>query len=263
MRAACSRRCLPGFAVRARGVFLMAVTYELPGRTAVVAGGAGGVGRAVAHRLPGSGARVWVWDLVPLELPGMTALTVDVTRPDQIDAALSQVLARDGRVDILVNTVGHLGGHVPFWELDADEARRVVELNLLSVMDVTRQLLPHMRRGGWGRVVLLGSLAGKEGLPNLAVYSAASAGVIAFTKALGKELAETPIRVNCVTPGPLDTEMIRRLGPAVVDQMVGKSPMHRLGSAEEIAELVAWLCSDACSFSTGAVFDASGGRAGY
>ena len=232
-------------------------------RTAVVVGGAGGIGRAVAHRLQSTGARVWIWDLSPIELPGVTTLAVDVTRPDQIEAALTQALTRDGRLDILVNTVGHLGGHVPFWELDAAGARRVVELNLLGVIDVTRQVLPHMRRGGWGRVVLMGSLAGKEGLPNLAVYSAASAGVIAFTKALGKELADTPIRVNCVTPGPIDTEMIRGLGPAVVDQMVSKSPMHRLGSPEEVAELLAWVCSDACSFSTGAVFDISGGRAGY
>ena len=206
---------------------------------------------------------MWVWDLSPSELPGVTPRAVDVTRAERVEAALAEVLARDARVDILVNTVGHLGGHVPFWELDAAEARRVVELNLLGVFDVTRQVLPHMRRGGWGRVVLMGSLAGKEGLPNLAVYSAASAGVIAFAKALGKELADTPIRVNCVTPGPIDTEMIRGLGPAVVDQMVSKSPMHRLGSPEEVAELVAWVCSDACSFSTGAVFDISGGRAGY
>jgi 3-oxoacyl-[acyl-carrier protein] reductase len=232
-------------------------------RIAIVVGGAGGIGRAVAHRLQSSGARVWIWDLTPIELTGVTTLTVDVTRPDQIEAALAQVLMRDGRLDILVNTVGHLGGHVPFWELDAAEARRVVELNLLGVIDVTRQVLPHMRRGGWGRMVLMGSLAGKEGLPNLAVYSAASAGVIAFAKALGKDLADTPIRVNCVTPGPIDTEMISGLGPEVVKQMVGKSPMHRLGSPEEVAELVAWLCSDACSFSTGAVFDISGGRAGY
>jgi len=232
-------------------------------RTAVVVGGAGGIGRAVAHRLQSTGARVWIWDLSPIELPGVTTLAVDVTRPERVEAALAEVLSRDARVDILVNTVGHLGGHVPFWELDAAGARRVVELNLLGVIDVTRQVLPHMRRGGWGRVVLMGSLAGKEGLPNLAVYSAASAGVIAFTKALGKELADTPIRVNCVTPGPIDTEMIRGLGPAVVDQMVSKSPMHRLGSPEEVAELVAWVCSDACSFSTGAVFDISGGRAGY
>jgi 3-oxoacyl-[acyl-carrier protein] reductase len=241
----------------------MAVAYDFSGRTAVVVGGAGGIGRAVVRRLGSAGARVWSWDIVPLELPDVRSVLVDVTQGEQIAGAVSRVLERDGRLDILIHTVGYLGGYVPFSELDPSEWRRVVELNMLSVLEVSRQVIPHMRRAGWGRIVNMGSLAGKEGLPNLAVYSAASAGVIAFTKALAKELADTGIRVNCVTPGPIATEMIRSLGQEVVKQMVDKSPLHRLGTAEEVAELVVWLCSEACSFSTGAVFDVSGGRAGY
>ena len=137
--------------------------------------------------------------------------------------------------------------------------KRVVAVNLMGMLEASRQALPYLRRADKGRIVNLGSLAGKEGLRNLSVYSAASAGVIAFTKALGRELADTPIRVNCVAPGPIDTDLIRDLGPGTVDAMIAASPMKRLGTVGEAAELILWLCSDACSFSTGAVFDLSGG----
>jgi 3-oxoacyl-[acyl-carrier protein] reductase len=139
----------------------------------------------------------------------------------------------------------------------------VLEVNLTGVFEVLRQVVPVMRSAGRGRIVTLGSVAGKEGFPNLAAYSAASAGVIALTKALGKELADTAIRVNCVAPAATDTGMMRQFPPAAVEGMIARSPLRRLARAEEAAELVTWLCSDACSFSTGAVFDLSGGRATY
>jgi 2-dehydro-3-deoxy-L-rhamnonate dehydrogenase (NAD+) len=242
---------------------LMPVSYDLSGKAAVVTGGSRGIGRAVAQRLRQSGARVWVLDIAPLEQDGIVSLTADVTKTDQVTAAVVHILARARRLDILVTCAGLLGGYRPFEDHNPDDWRHIVEVNLIGVFEVCSQALPHMRRAAWGRIVTMGSLAGKEGLPNMPVYSAASAGVIAFTKALGKELAETPIRVNCVTPGPTATDLILQLGPEVVESMIAKSPMKRLGSVDEIAELVLWLCSDGCAFSTGAVFDISGGRAAY
>jgi 3-oxoacyl-[acyl-carrier protein] reductase len=194
---------------------------------------------------------------------GARSLTVDVTDRDEVAAALAEVVAQDARIDILVNSVGHLGNHAPFEQLSPSEWQQIIDVNLVGVLTACHQVLPEMRRAGRGRIVTMGSLAGKHGLANLPVYSAASAGVIAFTKALAQELAETGIRVNCVAPGPIATDLITRLGPEVVSTFIEGSPMKRLGEAEEVAELVVWLCSDACSFSTGAVFDLSGGRATY
>ncbi len=241
----------------------MAVSYDFSGKTAVITGGASGIGRAVAQRLASSGARVWVWDIVPIQINGISSLVVDVTNAEQITTAVDRTLDHDSRLEILINDVGYLGGYIPFEKLERNEFRRIFEVNFMSVLEVSRQCLPHMRRAGRGHIVNMGSLAGKEGLPNLSVYSAASAAVIAFTKALAKELAETGIRVNCVAPGPIATDLINRLGPAVVDEMIACSPMKRLGTVYEVAELVVWLCSDACSFNSGAVFDISGGRAAY
>jgi NAD(P)-dependent dehydrogenase (short-subunit alcohol dehydrogenase family) len=241
----------------------MPVTYELAGRTAVVTGGAGRIGRAIAGRLRQSGARVVVWDIAPRDQDGVTSLVVDVTDPDQVASAVLDTLDDTERIDILVHSAGYLGSYGPFQRQAAAEWPGILGANLLGVLEVCRQVLPHMPRTRPGRVVTIGSLAGKHGLANLSVYSAASAGVIAFTKALAEELAGTEIRVNCVAPGPIDTELITRLGPAVVESMVASSPMQRLGTADEVAEVVLWLCSDACSFTTGAVFDVSGGRAKY
>lgn len=241
----------------------MPVSYDFSGQKAVVTGGARGIGRAVAEHLVRSGAQVWIWDLDPIELDGAHSLRVDVTKADQIANALTNVVTRTPHIDILVNNAGYLGHYRPFEQFDADEWQRIVEVNLLGVFEVTRQILSLMRRAGRGRIVNMGSLAGKEGLPNLAAYSAASAGVIAFTKALSREVCDTDIRINCVAPGPIDTDLIRRLGNEVVDEMIATSPLRRLGRVDEVAGIVLWLCSTASEFNTGAVFDMSGGRARY
>jgi 3-oxoacyl-[acyl-carrier protein] reductase len=188
---------------------------------------------------------------------------VDVTKAADIAAAVAQIAAGTGRVDILVNNAGYLGPYRDFETFDPAEWQRIVGVNLLGTLEVTHQVLPLMRKAGSGCIVIMGSLAGKEGLPSLAAYSAASAGVIAFTKALSREVCDTGIRVNCVAPGPIDTDLIRRLGNQVVSDMIGASPLKRLGSVDEVAGLVLWLCSEASSFNTGAVFDMSGGRARY
>ncbi|WFP60814.1 MULTISPECIES: SDR family NAD(P)-dependent oxidoreductase [unclassified Mesorhizobium] len=241
----------------------MSVTYDFAGKTAIVTGGSRGIGRGVATLLARSGADVWIWDADPAPADGIRSQTVDVTKAQDISSALGEVVARTGRVDILVNNAGYLGPYLGFEAFDPAEWQRIVGVNVIGTFEVTHQVLPVMRKAGSGRIVNMGSLAGKEGLPNLAVYSAASAGIIAFTKALSREVCDTDIRVNCVAPGPIDTDLIRRLGNEVVSDMVGASPLKRLGAVEEVAALVLWLCSDASSFNTGAVFDMSGGRARY
>ncbi|BAB54093.1 MULTISPECIES: SDR family NAD(P)-dependent oxidoreductase [Mesorhizobium] len=239
----------------------MSVTYDFTGRTAIVTGGARGIGRAIAHKLSLSGADVWIWDIEPVELEGTRSLSVDVTKRDNVMQALT-IMGEVG-VDILVNNAGWLGGYKPFEEFEPAEWQRILQVNLLGTFEVTHRVLPLMRRAGKGRIVNMGSLAGKEGLPSLAAYSAASAGVIAFTKALSREVSDTDIRVNCIAPGPIDTRLIRDLGNETVDAMISASPLKRLGDPNEVAALVVWLCSDASAFNTGAVFDMSGGRARY
>ena len=177
-------------------------------KCALITGGSRGIGRSIAQRLAKSGSRVWVWDLSPIEEDGIKSVPVDVTNSDQIASAIAHMVNEGFRIDILVNNAGYLGSYLPFDKIESGEWRKVVNINLVGTLEVTRQLLPHMKHSGWGRIVNMGSLAGKEGLCNMAVYSAASAGVIAFTKALGKELAETEIRVNCLAPGPIGTELI-------------------------------------------------------
>jgi 2-dehydro-3-deoxy-L-rhamnonate dehydrogenase (NAD+) len=239
------------------------IQYDFSGQTAVVTGGARGIGRAVATQFVRFGARVWIWDIDPVELDGVHSLNVDVTQGDQIAKALAHIESQSSGIDILVNNAGYLGTYQAFEHFDAGEWKRILEVNLMGVFEVTRQVLPITRRAGRGRIVNMGSLAGKEGLSSLAAYSAASAGVIAFTKALSRELCDTDIRVNCVAPGPIETDLIRNLGNDVVDAMIAASPLKRLGSVNEVAGMVLWLCSAASAFNTGAIFDMSGGRARY
>jgi 3-oxoacyl-[acyl-carrier protein] reductase len=240
---------------------MMSVTYDFAGRTAIVTGGARGIGRAIAHQLALSGADVWIWDIEPVDLEGTRSLSVDVTKRDSVMQALATM--GESAIDILVNNAGWLGSYKPFEDFEPAEWQRILQVNLLGTFEVTHRVLPLMRRAGKGRIVNMGSLAGKEGLPSLAAYSAASAGVIAFTKALSREVSDTDIRVNCIAPGPIDTRLIRDLGNETVDAMISASPLKRLGDPDEVAALVVWLCSDASAFNTGAVFDMSGGRARY
>jgi 2-dehydro-3-deoxy-L-rhamnonate dehydrogenase (NAD+) len=236
-------------------------SYDLEGKVIIVTGAAKGIGRSIAELLVASGATVRIWDANPAEVPGTSIDLVDITDPAAIEAALSRV--PHPQPDILVNNAGYLGKTQEFARHPNEDWQRILAVNLLGTMRVTQAVLPRMRSAGHGRIVNMGSLAGKEGLATLAAYSAASAGVIAFTKALSRELASHNIFVNCVAPGPIDTDMIRRLGVEAVNGMIADSPMKRLGSASEVAQLVAWLCTDASRFNTGAVFDMSGGRARY
>jgi 2-dehydro-3-deoxy-L-rhamnonate dehydrogenase (NAD+) len=237
-------------------------SYDLSGKSALVTGGAKGIGSAIVQRLLASGAKVRVWDTLPVGVPDVVSDHVDITQLDHITAALSS-WPEDARVDILVNDAGFLGKVHAFSNHGASDWQRILAVNLVGTMQVTQAILPYMLRGGGGRIVNMASLAGKEGLAGITAYSAASAGVIAFTKALSRELVRQNIFVNCVAPGPIDTDMIRGLGAEVVDQMIADSPMKRLGAPGEVAHLVAWLCTEASRFNTGAVFDMSGGRARY
>jgi 2-dehydro-3-deoxy-L-rhamnonate dehydrogenase (NAD+) len=243
---------------------------DLSGRVAVVTGAARGIGRAIAERFAASGARVALWDLdasaarsAASEIVGAIDVACDVTAPATIASALAATEARLGPPDILVNNAGISGPNHPLDEYPADEWRRVIEIDLVGVFNCCRAVVPLMRRRDYGRIVNIASIAGKEGNPNASAYSAAKAGVIGLTKSLGKELADTGIRVNCVTPAAARTDIFAQMSEAQIAYMLSKIPMGRFGLVEEIAALVAWLSSPECSFSTGGVFDISGGRATY
>jgi 3-oxoacyl-[acyl-carrier protein] reductase len=247
----------------ARPVF---ARYDFAGRVVVVTGAASGIGRAVCDAFAQNGAVTANWDRVPGDADTPHAprhFGVDVTQPESIQAALDATLAKFGRIDYLVNNAGFAGSTKPLDEYDPLEWQRVIEVNLLGTYHVSRIVVPSMRRANAGRIVNIASLAGKEGTPNASAYSAAKAGVIAMTKSLGKELAQTGILVNGIAPAAVETPLLAQMSAGHVQIMLEKSPMARLGTTREVAELAVWLCSDSCSFSTGAIFDLSGGRATY
>jgi 2-dehydro-3-deoxy-L-rhamnonate dehydrogenase (NAD+) len=241
---------------------------DLAGRRAIVTGGARGIGLAVAQRFAESGARVALWDrdettvTAEADQIGQVALAVDVSDEAAVTDAFKRSEALLGHVDILVTSAGITGPNLPVEHYPADAWRHVLELDLTGPFLRARAVIPGMRKRDYGRIIHIASIAGKEGNPNASAYSAAEAGVISLTKSLGRELAETGIRVNCVTPAAVRTEIFEQMTEAHGD-MLSKIPMGRLGMATEIAAMIAWLASEECSFSTGATFDLSGGRAVY
>ena len=249
---------------------------DLANRVAIVTGGARGIGYAVAQRFLQSGADVALWDQDAERLASaretlqrahparrVEALALDLTEVSAVDAGMIGVAARLGRIDILVNNAGITGGNGTTWELDPAVWRRVVEVNLIAPFLTCRAVVPHMLKGGWGRIVNIASIAGKEGNPNASHYSASKAGLIGLTKSLGKELATRNVMVNAVTPAAAKTEIFDQMKQTQIDYMLAKIPMGRFLEVDEVAAMVAWLSSEDCSFTTGSVFDISGGRATY
>jgi NAD(P)-dependent dehydrogenase (short-subunit alcohol dehydrogenase family) len=230
---------------------------DLMRRVAVVTGGAQGIGAAIVDRMEASGANVRVWDVASKKDP------VDVSNPAAVEKATAKALAELGRIDVLVNNAGIAGLNSSTIEYPVDEWERVLRVNLTSQFLCCRAVAPHMVKRKYGRIVNIASIAGKEGNPNAVAYSASKAGVIALTKSLGKELAQTGVLVNCVTPAAAKTAIFEQMTKQHIAYMLSKIPMKRFVTVNEIASLVCWLASEACSFSTGAVFDISGGRATY
>ena len=223
-------------------------------RSAVITGGTSGLGLATAIRLRQDGIRVITFDVSP-----RADVVVDVRDAEAVTAAAAEL----GPVDILVNSAGVVGPNKPLWEVTGDEWAVPISVNLNGTFNLCRALVPGMRERQWGRIVNIASMAGKDGNPNLSAYSASKAGVIALTKSLGKELATSGVLVNAIAPAVIDTPMNASTAPDVLAHISGLIPMGRIGRPEEVAELIAWLVSDRLSFSTGAVYDISGGRATY
>ena len=249
----------------------MAVTYDYKDRSAVITGGAKGIGLATAKRFHASGAKVSLWDMDESRLnevkdtfpDNIDIQVVDVTNWDSVNAAAENSLKSIGGADILVNSAGIAGPNFKTWEYPVEEWLKVVDIDLNGTFLCCRALVPFMRENKYGRIVNIASMAGKEGNPNAAPYSAAKAGVIGLTKSLGKELADMNITVNCITPAAVRTEIFDQISQEHIDFMLSKIPIGRFGTVDEIANLITWLSSEECSFSTGGVFDISGGRATY
>ena len=246
---------------------------DLKGRVAVITGGAQGIGYATAERMLASGASVVLWDIDATRLQAAVAAlsahgpvsgdTLQLTDETAVATATASVVARHGRIDILVNNAGITGGNAPTWELDPAVWREVIEVNLVAPFLTCRAVVPQMIAQGYGRIVNIASVAGKEGNPNASHYSASKAGLIGLTKSLGKELATKGVLVNAVAPAAARTAIFDQMAPEHIAFMLGKIPMGRLVTVTEVAAMVTWLSSEESSFSTGAVFDLSGGRATY
>jgi 2-dehydro-3-deoxy-L-rhamnonate dehydrogenase (NAD+) len=244
---------------------------SLDGRTAFVTGAGRGIGLAISQRLLTDGARVVMADRDAAAVEGAAkrlgadarALVVDVTRTADVERAVQAAHDWHGQLDIVVNNAGITGRSVPTWELSDDDWRQVIDVDLTSVFLVCRAAVRLMRPRASGRIINIASIAGKEGNPTLVPYSTAKAGVIGLTKALAKEVATQGILVNAVAPAVIGTDLLQQMERSTVDMLIAKIPMGRVGKPEEVAALVAWLASDECSFSTGAVYDLSGGRATY
>ncbi len=241
---------------------------DLKGRVAAITGGARGIGFAIAARFIQSGAKVALWDLSGAEasagkLQSAIGIAMDVTQEKSVAAAVAETERRLGPIDILVASAGVAGPTATVVDYPVAEWQKVIDIDLTGVFLCNRAVVPGMTKRNYGRIVNIASIAGKEGNPKGAAYAAAKAGVIGFTKALGKELAETGVRVNCVAPAVIKTEILDQVSEEFTRYMLSKIPMGRFGTVEEAAALVAWLASEDCSFNTGAVFDLSGGRATY
>jgi len=244
---------------------------DLSNQVAVVTGGAGGIGLAIARRLIASGAKVSLWDLrqdaldsAKTELgDAASSVAVDITDFAGLQRAVAGVEASVGPISIMVNSAGITGNNDTLEDYDPALWRQVVEVNLNGTFYVNKAVIPGMKARNYGRIVNVASVAGKEGNPNASAYSSAKAGVIGLTKSLGKELATTGIRVNCVTPAAVETDIFKQMKPEHVQYMLSKIPMGRFGKVEEMAAMICWLASEDCSFTTGGVFDLSGGRATY
>jgi 2-dehydro-3-deoxy-L-rhamnonate dehydrogenase (NAD+) len=242
---------------------------DLNGRNAVVTGGASGLGFAIAERLALSGANVVIWDINDAAAEaagkklGSFALVADVSDLGSVMRAVGKTLGIISTIDVLINNAGITGPNVKLWEYPAEHWRKVFTVNVDGIFHCCRAVVPLMRERNYGRIVNIASVAGKDGNPNASAYSASKAAVIALTKSLGKEVADTAIRVNCVTPSAVRTPLFAQMTQAHIDYMLSKIPLGRFGEPQEVASLVTWLASEECSFSTGAVFDLSGGRATY
>lgn len=246
---------------------------DLQGRAAIVTGGARGIGRAIAERMLESGAIVSIWDIDEKQLAltkqeldkrGSTDMRMlDLTNDKAVSEAAEEVVSLFGKIDILVNNAGITGGNGLTWDLDPSAWRKVIDVNLVAPFLTCRAIVPKMLANGYGRIINVSSIAGKDGNPTASHYSASKAGLIGFTKSLAKELATRNIMVNCITPAAAKTELFSQMEQKHIDYMLSKIPMTRFLLVEEVAAMVAWLASEECSFSTGAVFDISGGRAVY
>ena len=244
---------------------------DMKGRHAVITGGATGLGYAIAQRMLASGASVTLWDRDAQALTKACAalgsqahgVTVDVAEHASVVAAVIQTLTQSPSIDALVNCAGITGPNTKVWSYPVADWQQVMQVNLNGLFYCCREITPHMRERNYGRIVNIASVAGKDGNPNASAYSASKAAVMALTKSLGKELADTGIRVNCVTPAAVKTAIFDQMTPEHIAFMLSKIPMGRFGTPEEVAAMVSWLCTEDCSFSTGAVFDLSGGRSTY